>query len=323
VLVLGVIVGQTAHLPQASAQTVSAKAAAESQALFEEAMTLIKSGQYAEACPKLEASLALEPGVGTRYYLADCYQRIGRTASAYAMFRNAEEVAKDKAQREEARQRAKTLEARLVRVMIDVPEDVRKLPGLLVQRGGEALLTGQFGTAVPVDPGNIPISATAAGKKRWTMMLSAVKEGATLTVQVPTLEELPRKGAAPSPAEGAGAKTWPPMRIAGAGAFAAGVVSAGVGLGLGLVAVEKKNASEKQARCSPDGQCPDAAGVALRADGRAAGDSSTALFVVGGVLLAAGTVLYLTAPRAEAKKSDKPAVSFHVGPASLGLSGRW
>src|SRR3954463_4803863 len=66
------------------ARAQSDKAAA--QALFEQGMQLAREGAYATACPKFEESLRLEPSLGSQYYLADCYEHAGRTASAWAHF---------------------------------------------------------------------------------------------------------------------------------------------------------------------------------------------------------------------------------------------
>src|SRR5260221_714184 len=56
------------------------------KALFEEAIKLLDAGRTAEACPKLEESKQLDPRVGTEFELADCYERMGRTASAWSGF---------------------------------------------------------------------------------------------------------------------------------------------------------------------------------------------------------------------------------------------
>lgn len=45
-------------------------------------MRLFAEAQYGEACEQFEASLALVPGMGTRGKLAECYEKVGRTAIA-------------------------------------------------------------------------------------------------------------------------------------------------------------------------------------------------------------------------------------------------
>ena len=55
-------------------------------ALFREAGALVDAGQPERACPKYEESLRLYDSVNTRYFLADCYERTGKMASAWAHF---------------------------------------------------------------------------------------------------------------------------------------------------------------------------------------------------------------------------------------------
>src|SRR5262245_60261131 len=75
----------------------SAPAAADAQRdadrLFEEGKQLFDKGSFAAACSRFEASLALQPGIGARLWLADCYESLGRTASAQRQFRVAAEEA--------------------------------------------------------------------------------------------------------------------------------------------------------------------------------------------------------------------------------------
>src|SRR6185437_15434982 len=74
----------------ARAQNASDKAAAE--ALFDAAKKLYADKKYAEACTRFDASEKLDRGIGTLLYLADCYEHVGRTASAWATFREAESL---------------------------------------------------------------------------------------------------------------------------------------------------------------------------------------------------------------------------------------
>jgi hypothetical protein len=321
--VLGATLLAAAPLPVHADAPASATASAESQALFTEARALADAKKYAEACPKFEASLKLEPGVGTRFYLADCYEHIGRLASAWAMFGNAEEQAQSKAQEEQAHKRAAALQHRLVRVVIDVPEKVRGLRGLVVQRGEATLTSGQFGTAVPVDPGTIAISATASSKKRWAVSLEATKEGATLTVQVPMLEEVEASVAIAAPSDSASRPSpWSTGRIAGVAVAGLGVVTMAFGGGFGGAAIDMKNASERDNHCDQAGSC-DAVGLGIRNRGRGMGDISTALFIVGGVFAAGGVALYLVAPVPLARNDARPPVVAYVGAGTVGVRGGW
>src|ERR1044071_7524440 len=99
------------------AQSASDKATAE--ALFGEGRRLMAQANYRDACPKFEASLKLDPGVGAMLNLADCYEKNGQTASAWAEFleaSSAARVAGSRDREELARSRAAALEPKLSRL---------------------------------------------------------------------------------------------------------------------------------------------------------------------------------------------------------------
>src|SRR5512138_2397422 len=105
-----------AALPARADTTAEQRAAA--QALFDDARRLMADKKYAEACPKLEESQRLDPGIGTLLNLAECQSLTGRTASAWANFLEAAYQAKaaGQAKRENtARSRAAALEPKLSR----------------------------------------------------------------------------------------------------------------------------------------------------------------------------------------------------------------
>lgn len=64
----------------AVAPVAAAQGKSPADVLFDEGTALMNAGKYAEACPKLEQSLKLDPGIGGMLWLADCYERAGRTA---------------------------------------------------------------------------------------------------------------------------------------------------------------------------------------------------------------------------------------------------
>src|SRR5262249_12315023 len=89
---LGALVCALAASANGRAQDGASQAAAE--VACEEGKRLMQSGRYDEACPKFAESNKLDPGVGILFYLADCYEKAGKTASAWGMFRQAIDVAK-------------------------------------------------------------------------------------------------------------------------------------------------------------------------------------------------------------------------------------
>src|SRR4051794_10293213 len=77
---------------------------AAAEAVFEEGKRSVARGDLDKGCRAFEESQRLDPGMGTLYHLADCEERRGKTATAWARFR--ELAAQAKAQGEEAREKA-------------------------------------------------------------------------------------------------------------------------------------------------------------------------------------------------------------------------
>jgi hypothetical protein len=164
--------------------------------LFTDARKLVADGKYAEACPKLEESLRLEVGVGTQFNLADCWEHIGRTASARALFLGAAASAKAAGQsdREQVlRDRAAALEPRLSKLVIEVLATDKKLS---VKRDDLPLEDDSWGKAVAIDPGKYTITARAPGKQPWQKVVEVTATTPIVTVQVPELAALKPEGAA-------------------------------------------------------------------------------------------------------------------------------
>src|SRR5258705_6614820 len=72
----------------------SATERATAEALFQQGTELMSEKRFAPACEKFEGSQQLDPALGTMLRLADCYDRVGRTASAWAEFREATSMAR-------------------------------------------------------------------------------------------------------------------------------------------------------------------------------------------------------------------------------------
>lgn len=302
-------------------------AAAAAEVLFSEGKNLVQAGNYAAACPKFEESQKLDPGMGTLYRLADCYEHLGRTASAWAAFLEVAGSAKTSGQQaraDDAKKRAAEIEPNLAKLSIRVADP--DLAGLVVKRGDLAVGKAQWNTAMPVDPGHVAVVASAPGRKTWHGTV-AVEARSSSRIDVPKLELEP---AAPAPASRstggaeAGPSSFGTQRTLAIAAGAAGVVGLGIGSAFGLVSMSK--GSDADARCDADNFC-DNAGLELRRDAIDAGDLSTIGFVAGGVLVAAGVVLWVTAPPRGASSSGAarlyPATADLPRAPRVGLAPRW
>ena len=144
---------------------------ATAEALFSEGRSLAAKGRFAEACPKFEASQQLDPGLGTLLNLADCYEKVGKTASAWAEYRDALPLARaagSKVRLDLATSRAAALESRLSKLTIRVSSATSAVPGLEIRRDGAVMLQAELDSALPVDPGSHTLEASAPGKQRWS-----------------------------------------------------------------------------------------------------------------------------------------------------------
>jgi hypothetical protein len=173
------------------------------------------------------------------------------------------------------------------------------VPGLEVRWGKVRTSKASLGTPLPVDPGKVTFEASAPGYVTWTQTIDlAEKEERKLVV--PSLEREPPPKPSVSVSLSASAPPPPPrrdgapQRIAGLVVGGVGVVGVGIGAGLGAFAIQRYDQSVT-AGCDSQNHCLPAA-AALRNEGRAAGDASTASIVIGASLVVAGLVVYLAAP---------------------------
>src|SRR4029077_14234466 len=98
----------------------SAQDKADAEVLFNAAKTALAAGNFGDACPKFAESQRKDPAIGTALYLAECYERSGRMASAWAQFRVAEDMANQRHDNRAARakQRADRLSPSKVTIVL-------------------------------------------------------------------------------------------------------------------------------------------------------------------------------------------------------------
>lgn len=300
----------------AYAQTTGTQKAA-AEAAFQAGVDLMAHDKAAEACAKFESSQQMDPALGTMLRLADCYETIGKTASAWALFLEARSAAavQNRADREGiAAERAKSLEQRLAKLELHVED---KVTGEELKINGVVIPSGSWDAALPVDPGKQRIEVSAPGYAKWSTEVEVAPGPSSLSVRVPPLAPAPSESAQGEPAQssaaagasnaktstsnpGSGVRTW---------AYVTGTLGLG-GVALGGVfaaqAYSKNQDSLKECRKGDPNACSDA-GVSLRSDARTAGNRATIAFVAGGALLATGVTLLVLAPsRREAQALFQP-----------------
>lgn len=284
--------------PMVAAAQSESEAKVAANALFDEGKRLLADGAIEQACPKFEASLKLLDQLGVRLNLADCYEQLGKTATAWTEFREAESRATKRrdARAAYARQRTDALAPRLVKLNISVLP-ANQLAGLTVRRDGAEIPVEAFGTALPINPGSYTIEASAPGFRTWSTLIDATQPGEIVAVEIPRLGETPvaakveRANKSQPLDHGAQRKRRRLALLIGGG----GVVALGAGVGLGFVAKSKWDSAS--AHCNENDLC-DAEGAEINRKARRYGTIGT---VVGGVGVAAmitGAVLYVTAPAA-------------------------
>jgi hypothetical protein len=308
--------------------------AAAAEQLYKEAKALTAKGNYAEACPKFEASYKIDKGLGTLVNLADCHEHVGKLATAWAEWTEAVDLAKREQDKRAkyAEDRRSKVEPRLPKLTIEVKNPVASLR---VYRGDTELVPASFGLPLPVDPGEVVVTVRRGDKVLDTQTVTVKeKEVATLSLDLGAIDQAhPDEGPSgpgpeppapviqvverPVPAPAPSSQKTIGYVVGGAGVAA--LIGAGI---LEGVALSKKSKADQPDQCvnkycSPSGFDTVESAKKYATIGQWVG--------VGGVLLTAvGATLVLTAPSQSEQKSGKAApfvaASPWITPSAGGLS---
>jgi hypothetical protein len=302
--------GALGHALPAAAQGGSAEA----EELFKQGRASLEAKDYASACARFSASLALERAVGTLISLAQCEEATAHLASARQHWQEAADLAdatNDRLNRGPfARKKMSEIDPRVPRVVIRLAHGAPK--DTTVQRDDVPLGGGAFDVPFPVDPGAHVIVAAAAGREVRRYPVS-VGEGDKLVVEVEpgapvatnsTLTVTPA-GEAPStatpaeppPSSGGG---W--RRGVAYGAGVVGIVGVGLGTYFGVTTLSKWSTAKSECAAG----CPEGSPARnARSDASNAATLADVSFVVGGVALATAVVLLVTAPSSPPSSSTQ------------------
>jgi len=303
---------------------------AAAEALFEEGRKLMDEGNYASACPKLKESYTIDPALGALLNLASCYEKAGKTATAWATYKDAlgmASTADDTERADFARRHIEELEPRLTRLRIELAPGA-ELEGLTITRDDVAFSTSSVGTPLPVDPGQHRIAAEAPGHRGWSTTVETAEEGKAYEIVIPVLEAkaapppppAPQPVVAPVPAP---TPEEPEPSPGMSGLELAGWIVGGVGVASGIVggvfgglALSKGSQIADECTLGPGGnQCPTAELADENDTAMTHATLSNAFLIGGGVLVAGGVVMILLAPDGGVEVAE----GYHLEPTSDGL----
>jgi hypothetical protein len=278
------------------------------EALFAEAQVLFERGETAAACQKFAASQAQEASSGTALNLARCYERLGKTASAWAQFEEAARIANVQGRQDrvdEARLRASQLKPKLSLLTIRV---TTSLPEMRITRDGVELPPAAWGTPLPADPGLIEVVAEAPGhvKQRLEVKLGPDGDQQLLVVAPLQPQAVPQQSPSKTPrlTNGRVRPLAPPSRTPAYVVGGAGVafLAAGTAFGLWSNSVyrdARKACGDKTTSCPPSA-------MELRGDAERWANVSNVGFGLGVVGLGVGTYLLLSASGSVSEPSVAP-----------------
>lgn len=292
----------------------SAQEVAAAEALFQDARALFKAGMVAEACDKFQESQRLDPRLGTLLNLATCHQEQGKTASAWAEFKQAVSLAEQKNKHQRAafaKQSVADLEEVLSYVVLQADNPPK---GLTIKVGEQEFGAALLDSEVPLDPGKYDIEASAPGRVSHRMTVDVSKGPSSTTIVIPSLsfEDTGPLDMGPKEESDEGFST---MQIAGLGAGGVGVIGLGIGTVFGIITFSEQGTVEDNC----DGQFCNQEGLDADDAAHSAAAVSTVGFIAGTVFVAAGVVLFFWEDVMEPEERESAWVSPAIGASGAGV----
>jgi hypothetical protein len=281
---------------------------------FEAGRELVRQKRHAEAIPEfLAVTRDGPPSIGALLNLADCYERIGKYASAAERFREAEQLAKEKKDDREgvARAAATEIEARIPALTIRLKPTksgvggaggaggVSVPDGLRILLDGASIDVSRLGRPLPVDPGEHVLLATARGMRKVEQRITVTSKTDEASIELEKEESDPGNNVSSSSSSVPSSSRL--RRTTGiVGLVTGGVLLVAGAVAFGLAASSK---SDLDARCPAYPSCPSSATAAerqviddLNDRGRQQALLSTIGLIGGAVIAATGLVLVITTP---------------------------
>ena len=171
---------------------------AAAEAVFERARQAMERGETKRACDLFAESNRLDPAPGALFNLANCFEKLGKLASAWEAFRSvSESLPGDDERRAIAAERTRALAPRVPHLTIHVDADAPA--GTRVVRDGIAVGAATLGLPLPVDPGQHVVIVKALGHRDGRVEVT-LREGDAKDIDAAPGDALESGAPAPAPA---------------------------------------------------------------------------------------------------------------------------
>jgi hypothetical protein len=256
-----------------------------SEQLFLDGRKLMAEGKTSEACAKFKASHeADKTATGTLLNLALCNEALGKTASAWAEFRQvaAESETAHRADRVAlAREHEARLLAKLSYFTIHVRDDARAAALHIVVDGEREITPPMWDTRLPIDPGPHTVAVDAPGRvpASYPLTVSDAADSRAVDILPLAVDAVKDSDAKPVMIGSPGRRT------AGYVIIGVGIAAIGVGATFGAIALAKSGAVSD---ACPNDRCPTAD---VRAAEKAHVDDAHSAALVADIALSAGAVI--------------------------------
>jgi hypothetical protein len=280
------------------------------QGTFGTAKSQMEAGKFELACPGFKRAYQEDPRASTIFYLAECYEKWGRIATAAAHYDDylaaydkiSPSEQRDEREREElASARQQALNKKIPKIVLRIPFDAPASTKVLRRPldGGPAIAVA-IGVPLPIDPGEHVLTTEIPGRPPGlTKFTIKAGEQRDITVEMPAASDTSSvkndpifTKAVKMPKLNPGT---PKRRIVAYSLVGVGAATIIGGVVTGAVTWGQKDTIDKG--CKPDEPrtCNEGA-VAAKETAKVSGLASTILFPVGAVAAAIGVVLYVTEP---------------------------
>lgn len=286
---------------------------------FKKGRDLFKAGKYAEACTAFAESQRLDPSHGTNFNIAQCSEKIGKLATAIAIYRDLAANDTNATRKAAAADLVAALAPRVPSIEVTIDPRPAGLEIVLDGAPCPTCIQGPF----PVDAGAHTIIARAPTFRDATATATAIDSKATVVVlrlePGTTAPLAPERVVIEPPmpnAKSSSRKRIGTFTMIGGGALLAG------GAVFGILA--RGTWADAKDVCGGSTTCPTPTDTerasALGDTARSRANVATGLFIAGAVVTTLGLVLYVTSPSESAVR-----IAGHTTGDSAGvtLSGRF